>query len=261
MITYLKLGGSVLTEKNKEKAARHDTIQRIASELVESIKTNPTLKLLLGHGSGSFGHSTAAKFSTHRGARSNRDWKGFSEVWLSARELNSILIKALQSAGLPVISFPPSASALSDEGQLISMATDPIADALKAGLVPMVYGDVVFDRTHGAAIASTEQVFAYLMDFIQPGRLLLAGREEGVFDLSGRQPIILSEITPAIRAELQFVSPEVKDVTGGMASKVDLCLEISRTYPDLEILIFSAEPAGQLTEVLSGGHSGTRIRV
>jgi isopentenyl phosphate kinase len=260
MITFLKLGGSVLTEKSVEKTARHDTIRRIVSEIADALDQDPSLQLLLGHGSGSFGHSTAAEYGTHLGARSDRDWKGFAEVWQSARELNSILLEALRTAHLPVISFPPSASALSDNGRLISMATEPIDRALEAGLLPVIYGDVVFDRDIGASIASTEEVFAYLTDFIKPGRLLIAGMEEGVFDLVRSRPRLLPEITPANRGELQFAAPEGKDVTGGMASKVDLCLRIASANPDLEILIFSAEPPGQLQEVLSGGYAGTRIR-
>jgi isopentenyl phosphate kinase len=259
MTTFLKLGGSVLTEKSGRKSARLDTIQRIATEIAESINRNPSQKLLLGHGSGSFGHSIAAEHATHLGAYSEKDWKGFAEVWRAARELNSILISELASVGLPVVSFPPSASALSDDGQLVSMAVDTINHALEADLLPVVYGDVIFDRRIGASIASTEQVFAFLAETLNPDRLLVAGREDGVYDLQGQEPILLSEITPKTRSKLQFTSPEGMDVTGGMGSKVDLCLAMARRYPDLEILIFSAEHPGHLRDVLSGSQAGTRI--
>jgi isopentenyl phosphate kinase len=261
MITFLKLGGSVITDKSGDKAARPRTIDRIASEIAEHIQELPSSRLLLGHGSGSFGHTVAAEHGTHLGAQSERDWMGFAAVWHAARELNTMLVEALISHGLPAIAFPPSASAISRDGKLISMANEPIKRALEVGLLPVVYGDVVFDQTRGSSIASTEEVFIQLAQSIKPGRLLLAGRAEGVYDVAGPEPELLEEITPEIRKNLIFDSPDGEDVTGGMAAKVDLCLDLAKTDPELEILIFSAEQPGQLRNVLAGKREGTLIRV
>lgn len=260
MTTFLKLGGSVITEKRGDRSARIDVIQRISHEIAASMRSQPAQRILLGHGSGSFGHAVAAKHSTHLGARSGQDWRGFAEVWKAARELNSIILDALTAEGLPAVAFPPSASAASERGRLLSMSAAPIQRALDAGLLPVVYGDVVFDQQMGAAIASTEQVFAVLAESIKPSRLLLAGREKGVFHATGEPPQLIAEITPELRSELHFESPEGDDVTGGMASKVDLCLGLARAYPGLEILIFSAEKVGELKRVLAGERSGTLIR-
>jgi isopentenyl phosphate kinase len=73
--------------------------------------------------------------------------------------------------------------------------------------------------------------------------------------------VLLEEITPSIRPRLQFDAPEGQDVTGGMAAKVDLCLDLAAQFPYMEILIFSAESPGQITRVLLGQHAGTRIGV
>lgn len=261
MITFLKLGGSVLTDKSGVKAVRPRTIERLAGEISEHLNENPSSRILLGHGSGSFGHTVAAEHGTHRGAHSKQDWMGFASVWHAARELNSILVETLITHGLPVIALPPSASAVSRDGQLISIAVEPVQRAMEAGLLPVVYGDVVFDQTRGSSIASTEEVFAQLALSITPGRLLLAGKAEGVFDVTAPQPQLLKEITPEIRSRLTFDSPEGDDVTGGMAAKVDLCLELARIHPQMEILIFSAERPGQLRRVLAGQREGTLIRV
>lgn len=260
MITYLKLGGSVITEKSAVQAARLKTIKRIASEIAQAREQDPDLRMVLGHGSGSFGHAVASQYGTHRGASSEEDWHGFAAVWKAAHTLHSIVIEELGSQGLPAVSFPPSASGLSSGGKLISLTTDPIQRALEAGLLPVVYGDVVFDTQQGASIASTEEVFIKLAEHIPPKRVLLAGRAEGVFETAGENPVLLEEITPAIRSRLDFDSPEGMDVTGGMAAKVDLCLNLAARFPGIEILIFSAEPHGQIKRVLLGQSAGTRIR-
>lgn len=260
MITFLKLGGSIITEKTGQYAARLKTIQRIADEIAEALKQDPSIRLLLGHGSGSFGHTAASLYGTHLGAETDQDWMGFAAVWKAAHALDSIVVDALVSAGLPAVVFPPSASSLSTNGALTSIASEPIEHALKAGLLPVVYGDVVFDTTIGASIASTEEVFLRLSESIKPSRVLLAGRAEGVYEISGQERKLIREITPRIRPRLHFESPEGEDVTGGMAAKVDLCLELARNHPALEILIFSAEQPGRLRDVLAGQTAGTRIR-
>jgi isopentenyl phosphate kinase len=260
MITFLKLGGSIITEKTGQYAARLETIRRIAGEIAEALLQDPSIKLLLGHGSGSFGHRAAAQYGTHLGAKTDQDWKGFAAVWKAAHSLDSIVVEALVSAGLPAVAFPPSASGLSTNGALISVANQPIEHALAAGLLPVVYGDVVFDTAIGASIASTEEVFLRLAESIKPGRVLLAGRAEGVYETSGQERKLIQEITPDTRDGLQFESPEGEDVTGGMATKVDLCLELASNHPGLEILIFSAEQPGRLKDVLTGQKAGTRIR-
>ena len=52
MLIFLKLGGSLITNKNIPFSARKDTLRRLAAEISEALDTNPELKLLIGHGSG-----------------------------------------------------------------------------------------------------------------------------------------------------------------------------------------------------------------
>lgn len=260
MTTFLKLGGSVITDKARPKTPRLDTISRLASEIAQVYAQHTSLRVVLGHGSGSFGHSVAAEHNTHLGARTREDWLGFVDVWQAARALHTIILDELRAQGLPAVSFPPSASAISNGGHLVSIAAEPIQRALEAGLLPVVYGDVVIDRTLGTSIASTEAIFTLLTEHLKPDRLLLAGQAAGVYEDLDAIGAPLSEITPGIRSTLQFPAPEGEDVTGGMAGKVDLCLALADQYPDLEILIFSADKAGLLQKVLSGSTSGTRIK-
>ena len=69
--------------------------------------------------------------------------------------------------------------------------------ALAAGLVPLVYGDVIFDRKRGGIILSTEELFDYLARVMKPEEILLAGMEEGVWKDFPVCSTLIQQITPA----------------------------------------------------------------
>jgi len=67
----------------------------------------------------------------------------------------------MTNAGLPVVAFPPSAGLISVSGQVDQWNIAPIFSALQHDLLPVIYGDVVFDRILGGTIFSTEQLFPF----------------------------------------------------------------------------------------------------
>lgn len=261
MLIFLKLGGSLITNKNIPFSARKDTLRRLAAEISEALDTNPELKLLIGHGSGSFGHSTAAQFGTHTGVRSTEDWLGFQKVWWSAHQLNNIVIKEFLDLGLPVISLPASASLVSNNKKVDLWNTQPFISILKNHLLPMVFGDVVIDKELGATIFSTEELFSYLVNVLHPNRILLAGKERGVFLDYPRNQDLISLITPDTYPSVsnKINASASTDVTGGMASKVKSMLDLITLDENLSIDIFSGEEEGNLFKVISGEKIGTRL--
>lgn len=248
-LLFLKLGGSLITDKAGVEAERPEVIAELAKELADFLRRSPQAHLVIGHGSGSFGHVAAAKYDTRRGVDNQEAWKGFCVVSAAALRLNSLVRKALLDAGVPVQSFQPSASAVSESGRLVAMAWKPIRMALRAGLIPLVHGDVCFDRSLGGTIISTEQVLGYLARKLTPSWLLLAGDTPGVLDASGQT---ISHICHANVDDVQDAlhGSDSTDVTGGMASKVDDMLALVRHLPGLGIRIFSGAKPGQLAEVL-----------
>src|SRR5258707_9570590 len=152
MLTLIKLGGSLITDKRESQHFRADVTHRVAHEIASAMAAVPDLKLLIGHGSGSFGHVVAEKYGTIRGVRSAEDWRRFAEVATIARRLNSLVVEALVEAGLPVLSIQPSSSATCIDGKLTSMDIAPIQTALAHGLVPVIYGDVAIDSQRGGTI-------------------------------------------------------------------------------------------------------------
>lgn len=252
-LLFLKLGGSLITDKRAVEVVRENVLARIASEIAAARKLRPEMRLIIGHGSGSFGHTAAARYRTRDGVNTIEQWEGFCQVSAAAARLNRHVCEALLSAGIPVVTFQPSASALCDDGQLIEMATGAIDEALQAGLVPLVYGDVAFDHGRGGTIVSTEQVLSYLARKYHPGWLLLAGDTTGVYDLDGRLvPHITTENFALVRQALGGSAGT--DVTGGMESKVRGMLALTEVLPGLSIRIFSGLDSGRLRDVLLAPH-------
>ena len=256
---FLKLGGSLITNKDKPLSARNKTIDRLANEIAQFVKDSPNEQLLLGHGSGSFGHHIAAKHGTHLGASSARDWRGFAEVWKTAQGLNRIVMDALHAAGVAAVAFPPSASVICRDGEIESYAFDPLQQALEAGLVAVVYGDVAFDAGQGACIISTERVFAALALVMMPDRVLLAGVDEGVYvDYPGRSKL-MDKIAETDLEDIQLAGADAEDVTGGMADKVLHALALAGLLPGADVRIFSGDTDGSVLAALKGEPLGTLV--
>ena len=144
---FLKLGGSLITDKTGVAAVRADLLARLATEIASVRQARPALRLLLGHGSGSFGHVVAAQYGTRDGVQTPAQWHGFTEVARAAATLNHLVVAALQAAGVPAFSLSPSASAHCQNGQLTFMAVEPVRRALDAHILPVVYGDVAFETS------------------------------------------------------------------------------------------------------------------
>ncbi len=258
-MVFLKLGGSLITDKAKPDTPRLEVIQRLAAEIASAFSEQPDLRLLLGHGSGSFGHTAAARYGTHLGASTAEDWTGFIEVWAAAHRLHSHVMDALRSVGLPAMSLPPSASAICESGEIVSLATEPIANALDAGLLPVVLGDVAFDRMKGSAIVSTEQVMAWLAPRLRPMRILLAGLERGVYANYPSRDRLLKSITEPEMGSAFIEDSADTDVTGGMFSKIAWAFTLLRADPKLEVRIFSGADAGNVKSMLQGAALGTQV--
>ena len=260
-IVLLKLGGSLITDKDKPYTPRFDRLTELAGEIKTALDSSPGLLLILGHGSGSFGHVAAKKHGTRDGVSSREEWLGFTEVRFQAAELNRYVVQSLLEAGLPALPFPPSASLVSDNRKVIHHNVEPIRRALGANLLPVVQGDVAFDEALGGTILSTEDVFSFLVEQFNASRILLAGIEAGVWaDFPARTRLVkqiqLSDYE-AMRSGIQGSAST--DVTGGMKAKVEEMLSLIQKNKGLTVQIFAAEEPGLLTRALQGENVGTLL--
>lgn len=266
-LTFIKFGGSIITDKNGQEVANLPMIARLTSELSTARNAHPNRRILLGHGSGSFGHLYAARYGIHRGLPPDADWIGFALTARAARRLHGILIDALLAARIPAFSLQPSASLESSGGLLTHWETDAISHALEHNLVPVIHGDVAFDTIQGSTIISTEALFTYLAlrTLLKPQRIILVG-ETAVYTADPFHDPHAEPIPLITRANIDAVLKQVAgsravDVTGGMHSKIVMMWRLVETLPNLEIHIIGAEP-GLLANILldKAGGGGTVMR-
>jgi len=262
-LVFVKLGGSLITEKNAPYTINYQVLTRIVKELKEAIDNDHHLQLLIGHGGGSFPHPVAQAFKTAEGFIQDTSVRGFALCQNAASTLNRILVDLMADYAINAVSIQPSACCIATDGRITDFFTLPTEASLKHGLIPVVFGDCVFDTVKGCTIISTEQIFSYLSRFIQPSRVLIVGLVGGVYT-SDPQKDENAQFIPTIEAE-KYTSIESYlgesysvDVTGGMVTKVKELIEIARRGIECEIL---SGASGNITKALAGQRGlGTVIK-
>jgi isopentenyl phosphate kinase len=255
-LVFLKLGGSLITNKRQPETPRTDVIARLAEEIASARSICPDLRLVVGHGSGSFGHVVGRRYGTRAGVESPADWYGFAATADAAARLNRIVVAALLAAGVPAWAVQPSVALRAADGVLVDGPDGTVEAALEAGLVPVVFGDVALDYVRGGTIASTEEVFQWLASRLAPERIILAGEVDGIYSADPQldpaaerfltlSPSTLDAVQSALGASFGV------DVTGGMTAKVAQALTMIEAQPGLTVRVMSGLVDGAVERVLS----------
>lgn len=223
---FLKIGGSIITDKSRPRVARRAEMRRILREIKEA-KRRGNFQLVIGHGGGSFPHTTAKKYKVNEGLVHSYSEKGASLTLLAARELNDIFINEGLKVGLVMFSFTPSSFGVWDGKEAKSGTVRNIQEALRRGMLPVVYGDVVINLERGVSIASTESVFQFLAKKLKPKKIIVATDIDGVFDKDPRKYKDANLINLINRKNIAKVMGMTSgsnkiDVTGGMKTKLSI---------------------------------------
>lgn len=261
-IVLVKLGGSLITDKGRRETSRPAVIARLAEEIARAAGRMPE-RLILGHGSGSFGHVAASEHGIAGGLRGPAQLPGVSLTQERAAALHREVTAALAAAGLAPFSIAPSSCLVTEAGRPAAFADEPLVLALRNGLLPVVYGDVVMDRAQGVAICSTERVIEALADSLPARglrirRALWLGETDGVYDGEGRTIPLLTEASFA-EAAGALRGASGTDVTGGIRHRVETALALARL--GIPSLVLNGLAPGHLERALLGEPvPGTEIR-
>lgn len=266
-LVFLKLGGALLTHKDQTAQARPEALSRLAREIAEPWRRG-AVRLVLAHGSGSFAHVTAQET---RFLERPQDPLAFARVADSARRLSALVVQALLDEALPALMLPGGLLAAVEGGQAVDLRPELVAGALARGLLPVTYGDAAPHRGPGGSIVSTEPLLSALALALRPARLILATDVDGVYPdgpPSAEHPgpalaRIREDDWPELAPRLAGTRPGVVDLTGGMASKLRLMLDLAARLPRMEIRILSGLRPGAVAAALAGDPDagGTRIGV
>ncbi len=211
----IKLGGSVITDKNIYKNFREDTLRRI-------VKALPREDMVIVHGGGSFGHVLAHKYRIIDGFEEHKRM-GFARIGLDMMELNSLVLSILHENDIPGISVPPHAFHIFGEDIDLSLF-----DAyLSLGFVPVTYGDIILDREQGINICSGDYLMLHLAEKFRPEKTIFLTDVDGIYDRNPQEDG--AELLPVLdRGCSPGTGVNVKDVTGGMEYKIRIMREIAK---------------------------------
>lgn len=241
MPVIIKLGGSVITDKANPGVIHREVIAKLAAAIAEA-KT----PAVIVHGAGSLGHPEAKAYGIASGV-GKENARGVFVTHTAVSRLNAEVVTALREAGVEAVSFPPFASALAENGRLIFCGEEQISSLLEAGIVPVLHGDVVMDRSLGGCIVSGDQIVPYLAKALGADKIGIVTATGGV--LSGGE--IIQEITRETVSAVSFSSADTADVTGGMQGKVEELLSLAESgtpshifRPEMLAAFLAGEPCG-----------------
>jgi isopentenyl phosphate kinase len=246
----LKLGGSVITIKDKAMTADIGRIKRLSEE----IKAAWPLPLVLVHGGGSFGHPVAKKYRLIEGYKSERQITGFAKTHKAMHELNSIVVSALLEKGVPAISVSPSSFIITEKGRIDTINLEVIGRLVVKGILPVLFGDVVLDRSTGFTILSGDQLTVRLAIDLGAERLIFGVDVDGVYTSN---PKLVPEARIIRELPLEQLMGYIKigealttDVTGGMLGKVSEAKYAVEA--GVEVLITNATTSDVILKALRG---------
>lgn len=261
-LVLLKLGGSVLTEKDKErKRIRRRVLNRVCKEIAEALDTKE-FRLIIVHGAGPFGHIPAKRYSLFDGLKSSKQLRGFVLTRCSMEELNDAVVNSLVDAGVNAVAYQPSAVGTLRDKRLCYFPTRVLKKLLDLGVVPVSYGDVLVDEEIGLSILSGDQLTPYLAKALKASRIIFATDVGGVYDRDPKEDKnakLIKEITSANIDSISISGSKATDVTGGMYGKIKELLDLAEYNIESEVV--SALKPNILKKALLGERGlGTLIK-
>lgn len=255
-LVLIKLGGSLITDKNKPYTPRLKVISRLAGEIKKASFLRQ--RIIVSHGSGSFGHTLASKYGTAEGIKGKKDIYGLCLVQQDAIAINRIVNQIFLKNKINCLSFVPSSFSFAKNKKLKAIFVKPIVAALNLGIVPIVFGDIILDEERGCCIFSGETTLDNLASvLIKQGfkikKVIQVGVTDGVYDENGKTiPKITSKNFEKIKKVLG--NARGPDVTGGMLHKVKESLKIARL--GTKVYIINGRKKNNLYQAIIGQPQG-----
>ena len=241
MTTVLKLGGSVVTEKDVPRTVDEAALETAAAALAGRDD------IVIVHGGGSFGHHHADRHGVTT-TEGTHDPAAIGDIHGAMTRLNATVVEVLADAGVPALPVHPMSVGHRDADGTLTFPTGQVRAMLSEGFVPVLHGDGVLHAGRGATVLSGDEIVVRLAEALDANRVGVCSAVPGVYDGDGSVIDAISSIEEVADA---LDASEATDVSGGMAGKVRALLKL-----DAPAHVFGL--AG-LEAFLEGGAPGTRI--
>ncbi|MFC6976129.1 isopentenyl phosphate kinase [Halomicroarcula sp. GCM10025709] len=242
MTTVLKLGGSVVTVKDRPETVDDDRLAAAADAVATADDD-----LVVIHGGGSFGHHHAAEHgvSTTDGTH---DARAVQAIHGAMARLNARVVAELTERGVPAVPVHPFSAGARDAAGALTMPAEQVRTALDEGFVPVLHGDLVVQAGKGATVLSGDELVAELATALTADRVGVCSTVPGVLDEHGD---VIERIERFEDVADALGASEATDVSGGMAGKVRTLLALSAP-----VQIFGPDA---LPEFVAGDRPGTTV--
>ncbi len=270
-VTIIKFGGSIITDKATEKSPNHDSMKMLVSQLKRHMEETGE-RVIVVSGGGSYPHPVAKKYHLKEGIARAKKFDiqakdalfGLASCALAASTINHILWEEFIKARVPAMSFRPSSIFTAKGGRAKSLHTEPLKRLLELGIVPLLYGDVIYDSEQGNAIASGEFIIKELCREIPTRKVIMCANVDGLFTKNPQnypsEARFIDTYSLEVEKEIAFEGAAgVKDATGGMGLKVKTLAELS-TMGIPSVLCNGGVP-GNLYKALRDEKVGTVFQV
>ena len=242
----IKLGGSVITNKQKPLTPNLSAINKIASQLKKVREP-----IIIVHGGGSFGHYWSVRYDMHtKPAKYSK--KGVAVVKNSMVELNKIILDLFLKNDLNPYCLPPTDFMFGDKADVKKVKEIP--KIAKDGLVPISYGDVLWHGKNKFYILSGDRIMGILAKILKPRLAIFVLNVDGVYSDMKTKKILYE-----IKGQKTAISKVGMDVTGGMARKIKEATTISKCGIDV-FLVNGNKPERIVNAIKGKKFEGTVFR-
>ncbi len=254
----MKLGGSAITDKSRACTPNLSLIQSVAGRVSRHLGP-----LVLLHGGGSYAHPVVTKAKLQEGYKGSFQLISVSKTELYLDQLTRIIGVSLVLRGRAFVPIRPMSFIMMNRGQIAGSFLEPIKSALRLGLIPLIHGDLAFDRTKGYGVVSADRLASYLGLSLGASRVLFGCDVDGVYTENPKvssKAQLVTEINKknANSVLRRLTTHRSSDATGGMLGKVKEALRIARN--GRESCIFNLKSDETLRDALRGGiFKGTRF--
>ena len=233
MTVVLKLGGSVITEKDRDETVDGESLDAAAAAIGDVIDELDGLVVV--HGGGSFGHPNAAAHgvSTTEGTH---DTEGVLAIHGAMKTLNKFVLRRLREHDVPAVPVHPLSAASRDDTGELTLPTQQVRTLLDEGFVPVLHGDVIGHAGAGVTVVSGDELVVELAQGVDADRVGLCSAVPGVLD---EDDAVIPRIDAYEEVANVLGASDATDVTGGMAGKVQALLDL-----DVEASIFDLDSIG-----------------
>ncbi|MHA1474060.1 MAG: isopentenyl phosphate kinase [Promethearchaeota archaeon] len=159
-VIIIKLGGSILTDKNTPYSMRNEVINSLISQISDNYQISNQPKIIIIHGAGSFGHPIANSYSIQKGLNQNipNQTLGLAKTHQSVKKLNTKIVDGFLSREIPVLSLTTSSVFFQENSVLKFTGFNQIASLLELGIIPILFGDILLHDSKNFSIISGDRV-------------------------------------------------------------------------------------------------------